>query len=264
MRYFHLEWSSAGRVIVPASPSPMLTFFLAGGALVDEPHGGVTVFDRPFVCGPMTQATPTTWLPGTTFISALIEPAAFGRLFGHAPAALRNLPVPLDDLGLGSEGAALAEQLWYAAGPRDWLALLSDWLLRRDAARVSRTADFRLPQHLLYRPTAEIATALGIGVRQLERRYLASYGQTLRDGRRMQRYVRALSQLILRPPRWGQLTRIAMDAGYHDQAHMSRDFMDFMGVSPASLIAPLQYEDDPLLRLVQYQESSKRIVAGGA
>lgn len=69
--------------------------------------------------------------------------------------------------------------------------------------------------------------------------------------RRFQRVVDASSQALLGcgngdapngdpclPP---SLARLALDAGYADQAHMSRDFLEFAGVSPSaySRLAPL-------------------------
>eukprot|EP01032_Pedospumella_encystans_P014501 gene14501-16647_t len=99
-------------------------------------------------------------------------------------------------------------------------------------------------------------------VRQFERRFLAAYGQNLRDSRRLARYARALAMMMSGPqplPR-GQLTRIAMDAGYHDQAHMVRDFSGLLGQAPGGLMAG---PDTGELRLLRYDADSRPAVVQG-
>ena len=97
VHHFHIEYASAGRVVVPASPLAQLTFFIAGGSLLPPDQGRRRLLDQAFVCGPMSRAIPAEWQPGTTFVSALIEPSRFSGLFGVPLNELLNLPVPLDD-----------------------------------------------------------------------------------------------------------------------------------------------------------------------
>lgn len=165
VRYFHIELHSPGAVLVPATPCPMLTFFIRGGSRFSQDGGRVRLLDQPFVTGPLVQHFPSVWEPGTTFIS----------------------------------------------------------------------------------------------VRRLQRRVMASYGQSLRDGRRMMRYIRALSSMLGTPPRYGALTRVAVDSGYHDQAHMVRDFVQYTGLAPRALLAAAG-DAAGALRLLRYDDASRAVV----
>jgi len=264
VRYFHVELHSPGAVLVPASPCPMLTFFIRGGTRFVDAGGSERVHADPFVTGPMSQHTPAVWESGTTFISAVIEAGQFGRLFDVPLGELRDAVVPLADAAPEWRGAAaLEDQLRGSGDSAGWVALLSESLLQRLAAREERLArgqtPFMLPPALLALPTDEIATRFGISVRQLERRVMASYGQSIRDGRRMMRYIRALSHMIAAPLRHGGLTRLAVDCGYHDQAHMVRDFVQYTGMAPKALMEAAA-DASGALRLLRYDDASRAIV----
>lgn len=264
VRYFHIECHSPGAVLVPATPCPMLTFFIRGGSRFVDADGRERTHAEPFVTGPLTTHFPAVWEPGTSFISAVIDAGAFGRLFDVPPGELRDAVVPLADAAPDWTGIpALEEQLRAATDSAAWIAQMSDWLLRRlgqrEAGLRRGVQPFSLPPLMLALPTAEIAARFGIGVRQLERRVMASYGQSLRDSRRMMRYICALSRMIATPLRHGGLTRLSVDCGYHDQAHMVRDFVQYTGLAPKAL---LQNAADPsgALRLLRYDEASRPIV----
>ncbi|MGW8390802.1 helix-turn-helix domain-containing protein [Pseudoduganella sp. HUAS MS19] len=264
VRYFHIELYSPGAVLVPASPCAMLTFFIRGGSRFVDAGGRERLHAEPFVTGPLTRHFPAIWEPGTTFISAVIESGQFGRLFDMPLGELRDAVVPLADAAPDWRGAAaLEEQLRASSDCAAWVALVGAWLLQRLGAREERLArgqqPFVLPPALLALPTDEIATRYGISVRQLERRMMASYGQSIRDGRRMMRYIRALSRMIAVPLRHGGLTRLAVDCGYHDQAHMVRDFVLFTGLAPKALLEAAG-DASGALRLLRYDQASRAIV----
>jgi len=254
VRYFHVERASAGAVMVPSTPCPMLTFFISGGSLA-----GGTLYDRPFVCGPLTAPFPALWQPGTTFISAIIEPGRFSLLFDPDVAELTNAVLPLDELGLPT--TQLEDQLRASDDPQQSVQSLSAWLLHLLASREGRTTSFVLPSELMILPTGDIATRCGLSVRQLERRFLASYGQSIRESRKMSRYVYALASLMSQAPRHGQLTRVAMDAGYHDQAHMIRDFIHYTGHAPRNLLQAAAADTKGELRLLHYEDEALPIIA---
>ncbi|WP_395405954.1 helix-turn-helix domain-containing protein [Pseudoduganella sp. UC29_106] len=240
---------------MPSTPCPALTVFICGGSLTED-----TLLERPFIGGPLTAPYPALWLPGTTFISAIIEPGRFASLFDIDLDELTNAVLPLDELRIPS--AQLEETLRASDDPQAWVRAFADWLLKLLARREGGAVPFVLPAGLLSLPTGDIATRCGISVRSLERRFLASYGQSIRDARKMERYVRALGKMMAQPARHGLLTRVAMDAGYHDQAHMIRDFIQYTGRAPRSLMQGLAGDQQGELRLLHYDDADVPIVAG--
>lgn len=260
VRYFHIEHSSPGPVIVPATPCPMIGFYLAGGSRFAAPDGSERRCGEPMVSGALTRPTPAVWEPGTTFISAMLEAGQFARLLDIPLPELRDTLLPLDVLAPQLGAARLQERLQRMTGSMQWVAAVSDWLLQLLGKREGQRLPFALPAGALALPTEAIAGHCGLSVRTLERRYLASYGQTIRDSRRMARYVKALGRLMLLPPRHGLLTRLAMDCGYHDQAHMVRDFVHFTGMPPGALMDGAAADAAGKLRLLRYEGDSRRIV----
>jgi AraC-like DNA-binding protein len=256
VRYFHVERASPGLVTVPATPHAMLTFFISGFSLA----GGYT-FARPMLCGPLSAPMQAHWQEHTTFVSALIEPQYLPLLFDVDAASLCDCPLPLADLDGAPDCAALEATLPLMHEPQQWVDALSHWLLALLDKREGARTTFIVPRSALALSTADLATQCGLSVRQLERRYLASYGLNIRDSRKMERYVRALSLLLLLPPERGMLTRVAMDAGYHDQAHMVRDFQHYIGMRPGALLQGAQ--EDEQLRLYSYEDPYRDIVLRG-
>lgn len=82
-----------------------------------------------------------------------------------------------------------------------------------------------------------IARALGLGERQLERRFQAKVGLSPRAFLTLRRFERAVEL----SKRARSFTQLALDAGYSDQPHFNRDFRRFAGQSPRTclpLLAP--------------------------
>jgi transcriptional regulator GlxA family with amidase domain len=78
-----------------------------------------------------------------------------------------------------------------------------------------------------------IARRFGKSRRQLERTFLQVVGVPLKFFCTLSR-LRHAAQLIAQPAEHS-LTAIASDAGYSDQAHMTRDFRRLAGATPAQL-----------------------------
>ena len=80
--------------------------------------------------------------------------------------------------------------------------------------------------------SAELVEHVGLGERQLERRFLARVGLTPKFFAKVTRF-RAAQRLASRDPRAGW-AGVAALAGYCDQAHLIRDFGALAGLSPAA------------------------------
>jgi AraC-like DNA-binding protein len=79
-------------------------------------------------------------------------------------------------------------------------------------------------------PTQTLARAAGLSMRQLQRRFQAATGVQPKLLSRLVRLQRALSGA---QQTGATLASVAAAAGYADQAHFTRDFREFAGVSPS-------------------------------
>jgi AraC-like DNA-binding protein len=83
---------------------------------------------------------------------------------------------------------------------------------------------------------SQLAAEIGVSRYQLIRAFKEVYGLTPEDFRRQARVERARS--LLRSNR--KLVDIAVEAGFADQSHMTREFRRLVGPSPAAYRAALQ------------------------
>jgi AraC-like DNA-binding protein len=78
---------------------------------------------------------------------------------------------------------------------------------------------------------AELASAVGLTPRTLQRRFLEEVGMEPTLLRRILRFRTAFSLLERLPP--GRWSRVAPRTGYFDQAHLIREFRRFAGAPPS-------------------------------
>ena len=83
-------------------------------------------------------------------------------------------------------------------------------------------------------PVSLVADDIGWSRRHLGSQFRSEYGIGPKDAARIVRFDRA-RRLI--PAGRGSLAEIASDCGYADQAHLNRDFRDFVGLSPSRWLA---------------------------
>lgn len=130
-------------------------------------------------------------------------------------------------------GSQLLRQLSWAAANVERLQLIERFLLSQlrspPDARVERAAA------LLYRSGPglsidQLADAVELGRRQLERRFLAGTGQTPVEMRRLTRFQHTVRTVLLDPQR--SSTDVALEHGYYDQAHFIREFRSLAQTTP--------------------------------
>jgi AraC-like DNA-binding protein len=146
---------------------------------------------------------------------------------GHYDIAELDLDLNNDHL------RQLAEQLASGDGLLQRITLLDDFLLqqavRRDAqAGLVQAVLRRLPEAVASIDT--LSAEIGIGRRQLERRFRQETGLTMVNFRQLQRIKRARRLMSLRPDL--PLVEVSLAAGFYDQAHFTRQFQQITGQSP--------------------------------
>ena len=81
----------------------------------------------------------------------------------------------------------------------------------------------------------ELADKLNIHRRNMERKFETAVGMSPKQLSRVVRLQSALK--LLEQQKYSNLTSLAYESGYYDQAHFIRDFKEFTGISPKSFFA---------------------------
>ena len=190
------------------------------------------------VAGPDTAAHVATGPPGVEYAALRFPPGLAPAVLGVAAAEVRDRRVALaalwcpaevrrlaDRLAAGAPLAggpaavaaaleeAAAARLAAAGGPDPWAARLVDWL------RTGRTV-------------RSAADRSGLSERQLHRRCLPLFGYGPKTLGRVLRFDRALALARAGRP----FAEVAVDAGYADQAHLSREVRALAGVPLRALV----------------------------
>jgi AraC-like DNA-binding protein len=165
-------------------------------------------------------------------VGAMLRPGAV-ELLSCAPArVLAGAHSRLEDLWQRADLAELRERLEAAADGERRLAVLETFLVRR-LPRVRGVHP--LVAHVLarLRTGADVAVVVeetGYSHRHLAHSFEEAVGMTPKTYGRVQRFGRVLDRLNASPG--VSLADIAAAESYADQAHMSRDFKAFAGVTP--------------------------------
>jgi AraC-like DNA-binding protein len=196
------------------------------------------------VAGPDTGPVRTTMAAGTVIVGARFRPSAGGPALGMPLSELRDQRVDLADLR-----PADARRLSATLDP----AIAADRLLDVTGALVAGARpDLAVAQaaRLLHDPRAraeDVADDIGLSLRQLRRRChdAVGYGpKTLQRVLRFRRFVSRIDALSHDPasPARARLDRAGLDlaglaaqAGYADQAHLTRECGSLAGLTPAAL-----------------------------
>lgn len=222
---------------LPASLQPLLLVVLSGRITLFQ-DGEARIVPPVSLCGGMRGICRVAAEAGTRILTISAKPGRLAALFGLPAVVVMEEIVPLGDLldGPGREGLArLVDLIDLGRPPADVVAALGLFLtgLR---ARVARPgSDLPMPTAWMGLPLADLADRFGLSPRQFERRFVTSYGQPLRSFRRQARCSRAITDFICGRSRVDNWASVAVDAGYFDQAHFSRDLVRFTGHSPGSL-----------------------------
>ena len=150
-------------------------------------------------------------------------------MLGVAADELRDRRVALEDLW-GRAGREAAERA--GEDPFELLAALRG---RLDGAAPDRRV-VEAARRLVRAPATPVpalAASLGLGERHLRRRFAAGVGYGPKTFARVARFRRALALV-----RAGEsLAAAAAEAGYADQAHMTRELVALAGRTPAAIRA---------------------------
>lgn len=207
----------------------------------------VAMGDEVMLAGPATRSATLRMEPGALTVGVRFRTGAAPALVGVSAADLRDQDVPVGDLW-GRAGEKLAAQAVEMSGWRARLGVMVDGLVDRlgqahtlDPDPVGIGIGSLLAEHP-GRPLALLADEVGLSERQLRRRVEDAVGYSPRMLARILRFQRFLHAARAAGP-GRHLARLAADAGYADQAHLTRESRELAGLPPAAL---LDWEADRL------------------
>lgn len=190
------------------------------------------------VAGPATGPVIVPLAPCTTVVGVRLRPGAAAML-GPPVSALADRDTPLGDIwGRGALTAPIAAQGSIEARLAAAQAALATRLV--DAGPLDRSIE-AATRWLAKHPAGRIEDLAGLletGPRRLHRRFVAAVGYGPKTFQRVLRLQRVLARAA-RSPR-ESLAALAAEAGYADQAHMSRELQALTGQSPSVLLQGAQ------------------------
>ncbi len=164
-------------------------------------------------------------------VGAVLRPGAAEHLFGATAEELAGRHTPLDDLW-GEHARSVREALLETEEAERRIAILEAALAARlPRVRSLHPAIASIIDEMHSLRSVELAVQRsGISHRQFITHFRRAVGLAPKTYLRVLRFQRALQSL--RTGKGISLASLAAEAGYSDQAHFNRDFLEFTGVTP--------------------------------
>jgi AraC-like DNA-binding protein len=189
-----------------------------------------------FVVGQMTRPVLVSPTGPVLLLGIRFAPGGAFPFFPVPPNELTNIIAPLDDVAAGLD-RDFSGRPYDVSEPLEKIRLVESALLGRlgasDRGRPSlRRAISRMVASGGQTSLDQLAIDMGVGGRQLERRFLNEVGLGPKLLSRILRFQQVFRAVEREDKNWAG---IALDCGYYDQAHLIRDFRQFAGQTPAVL-----------------------------
>lgn len=236
--------------IVPGGTLELVVNLAADEIRIEDPTRGAGprrlsgalvsgAYSRPFRIDTRTHAS---------ILGVHFRPGGAFPFLGARASELADAHVELDLLW-GRGARELRERLCAANDPVERFRLLEEALIARLSRAPRRHPAVAFALGCLERPGAsvgELPARVGLSHRRLIEVFSNEVGMTPKRFARVRRFHRAAalagrSMAVARSPRRDAPTwsALAIDAGYADQAHMIREFVEFSGFTPSDYVSRL-------------------------
>ncbi len=190
------------------------------------------------VAGPATRVARPRLRPGLPKLGVRFRVGAAGAALGLPAHELLDATIPLSDVW-GGHAHEIADAVSGAQTPARALEALTRGVWERlpDPSAVDRIVRSAAVLGARFgRSVADLSTALAISERQLLRRFREAVGYGPSTLGRVLRFQRFLWLAERSPGDAPDLARLALDAGYADQAHLTRECRRLAAATPATLV----------------------------
>lgn len=214
----------------------------------DGPHGR----PRRYFVGAMRRPLVVRMTGTVDLFGVRLRPGAAGALLTMPAAELTDRTVPIDDVLPGRPGDEMEETVACAPSVERRVAAFERLLRRRLARTDPPPAAVRAAVGMIDRSrgavtVGEMHERIGLSTRQLQRLFAESVGVPPKTACRVARFRSAWERLHRDPD--ARLSAVAYGCGYADQAHFTREFKEFAGVTPGEWVAgrgtPHSHRIDP-------------------
>jgi AraC-like DNA-binding protein len=220
-------WENVGAAVTLAAPQPIIPDGCADIIMFGDAP--------PHVAAP---AAVTQWVrlpPGSLITAIRFRPGAVRAILRCDVEALGPWGVELEAV-CGRAARSLVAALTATQAAKERRAALIAWTRGRIDATQAADRRVMAAGAMLTRSSFTtvdaIAEAVDLSPRQLRRNFIACCGYGPKVLQRIMRLQRAI-RLVATPARPSGLADLAAAAGYADQAHMTRDFQELTGFTPA-------------------------------
>lgn len=205
--------------------------YLADGSSLIQP--------RSFVFGQITHALDIEPTGETAIFSVRFQPDGFTAFASMPVEQMENRAVPLHEL-FGEEGIVLEKEILQALATEDRISIIERFLLQKMITPESVNQLVKSSIAMILRlggqaSVDELSENLQINRRQLERKFSTMIGLSPKQLSKIIRLQAALK--FLSTQNTENLTTVAYESNYYDQAHFIRDFKEFTGLSPKQFYA---------------------------
>lgn len=236
-------------VVHRGMPSSTLTFIVSlddGVEAADTAEALPTARPNPLLLGGLhVQAAHVRQRHGQTGVQLAVHPLASRALFGM-PSAELSLSDYDGTTVLGRRGIEMRERVSDAGHWRDAFALIAEYLVDMRTCRDHSTVrpEVAYAWHLLQRsrgraPVSAVADRVDLSARHLTTLFHREVGRSQKTVAMLMRFEHATARIAdsVRQRAPLDLAAVAMDTGYSDQAHLSREFVRFAGAPPRRWVA---------------------------
>ena len=215
---------------------------ISNGNVITIINGRAIDMPKVEILGHLTTQTRLTISPGTTVFIARIYPHATGLFFPNPANQFTNDSIDLYDV-LGETSDILHDRIINAMSITQQVKLFDDFFMqrlinhKRDLSKVSLVN--QICSQIIASPEAfdlrTLATQFQFSERYIQKLFIDSVGLTPQSFFAVRRFNRSLSMIQSTD---ADLTSIAYQCGYYDQAHFIREFKKFAGISPSEVRRP--------------------------